>query len=175
MSSDNVFFETTDLFEVDGAQVARLKEIARHSPLRRARICLHRDHEDRVQQMLIVFHHEMYIPPHRQPRRFKSYQVLEGTLCVAFFDAKGGLSRRIVLEPAGGAATFLVRFSADEWHMVVPLSEFVVFLETAAGPFVRELTEYATWAPNWNDHAAMDRFIAEVVPPGLRRPYRETQ
>ena len=54
------------------------------SKLRKARFCLHKDHNDKVQEMVIGICNGVYVPPHRQKDKNKSYHILEGVLRVVF-------------------------------------------------------------------------------------------
>jgi cupin fold WbuC family metalloprotein len=138
-------------------QVAELRREAGASPRRRARICLHPGPDDPVQEMLIALLPGSFIPPHRQVGKEKSYLVVEGALTVAFFDGER-LDRAVRL---GGSRPFLTRFSASPWHTVLACAGPVVYLETIAGPFRAEGTDFAPWAPA-NDDPAGVAWLAEL-------------
>ena len=45
----------------------------------------------------------------------------------------------------------MYRLSNELWHMVIPLTEFVIFHETTNGPFIKEETDFSVWAPDGKD------------------------
>lgn len=126
--------------------VAELKRLALASPRRRARVCLHHSAAHPTQEMVIVFHRDSYMPPHRHPQgKSESYHLLEGSLRVFIFDDTGLVLGTLPLT-AGGAV--LYRLAAPLWHMPVPTSEWVVYHEVYTGPFVKTTdVEFPPWAP----------------------------
>ena len=156
-------FPSQDIVEIDQAQIEKLKVSAAESPLKRARICLHHSHDDKVQEMVIAFCRGTYNPPHRHQDKSESFHVIEGELVVVFFDDLGNVTRRIKLgRPESGDLTFLYRLSNTLWHTVVPLSEFVVIHETTSGPFVKSENEVAPWAPSESDRNGIDDFLRRI-------------
>jgi glucose-6-phosphate isomerase len=163
LSESNTFFADQEIVEINLTQLEDLKHAASHSPLKRARLCLHRTHDDQVQEMVIAFCRGTYNPPHRHQNKSESFHVIEGELLIIFFDDRGKVTRRIKLGPPNAESTFLYRLSSDLWHTVVPLSEFVIIHETTTGPFVRGATECAAWAPDDSDREQIDKFLAGVT------------
>lgn len=145
---------------VGPGEITFLKERAAASPRLRARICLHENVAAPVHEMVIVHHRSCYVRPHRHPRKPESLTVLEGEAVALFFDDAAAIAsaRRI----AAGAAT-ICRVPVNAWHGLVIESEWLVFYEVSAGPFVPGSSEFAPWAPAENDAAAA-AFLA-----GLRR------
>ncbi|PYS24702.1 MAG: cupin fold metalloprotein, WbuC family [Acidobacteria bacterium] len=159
-----ISFPDQDIIEIDEAQIEKLKISAAESPLKRARICLHHSHHDKVQEMVIAFCRGTYNPPHRHQNKSESFHVIEGNLVVVFFDDDGQVTQRIKLGPPGSAgAAFLYRLASTLWHTVVPLSEFVVIHETTSGPFLKSENEVADWAPNQSDQNGVDDFLRRIT------------
>ena len=144
-------FSDTDAPSVDDDTLAELRDIARNSPRGRARFCLHQNHEDPLQEMVIALHRSGYIPPHRQIGRAKSYLCLEGKLFVCFFDDAGSLVERLQLSAQGDNGPSIVRFPANRWHTVTALTEIAIYVEVVPGPYVPEETKFADWAPSETD------------------------
>ena len=82
---------TTPLATIGTEEISSLKHAAVIAERKRARICLHDNHEDPVQQMLIALRRESYVQPLRQNGKRKSYCVVEGAIVLAFFDDLGEL------------------------------------------------------------------------------------
>lgn len=158
-----VFFSNQEITEVGQEQLDRLKQAATQAPLKRARLCLHHNHSDKVQEMVIAFCQESYVRPHRHVNKSESFHVIEGDLAVVFFDNKGHVTRRIKMSPCGSGRTFLYRLSSSLWHTVMPLSEFVIIHETTTGPFVKGETEFASWGPEEADADGIRAFLARIA------------
>lgn len=157
------FFIREEIIEISQEQLDQLKQAAMQAPLKRARLCLHHDRSDKVQEMVIAFHKESYVRPHRHIDKSESFHVIEGKLAVVFFDASGQVTRRIKMGPFGNDHTFLYRLSSSLWHMVVPLSEFVIIHETTTGPFVEGEAEFPNWAPDDADADEIRAFLARIA------------
>jgi cupin fold WbuC family metalloprotein len=125
----------------------------------RARILLHRDRTDLLQQMVIALRDRAYIRPHLNDRGFKSWHALRGRLLLAVFEDDGRLKDSFELAPTEAAAA--VRLYDRAYHTLVPLSDVSVYIETCAGPFVG--TTYADWAPDENDLQAGAAWVDELL------------
>lgn len=146
---------------IDHYTIAALKEAALVAANYRSRICLHQSLDSKVQQMLIAFHAKSFIGPHRQVGREKSYVIMDGAATVAFFDEQGVLTEKVVLSDIKQSGPSLIHFTSSLWHIFVPQTEYVVYLETLEGPFNTELTEYAPWAPSYWDSNVIREFLKQ--------------
>ena len=144
-------------------QLLQIPQGSKVDPPRRARLCLHHDPRDKVQEMVIAFSRNPYVRPHRHVNKRESFHVIEGEMAVVFFDDSGRVTRHIRMGPLGSGHAFLYRSSSSLWHTVVPLSEFVIIHETTNGPFVREETEFATWGPDESDAGGIRALMARIA------------
>ena len=158
----SVFRQQDQIVVVDDQWVARVKENARNEPLRRARLNLHHDESDPVQEMLIAFCRDSLIAPHRHRAKSESLHAIEGRALIVFFDEQGRETRRLTIGPPGSGLPPLYRLASDTWHVVIPLDDMLVIHETSAGPFVRDEAPPPAWAPRTAE--ALRAFID-----GLRR------
>jgi len=129
-------FPRQDVIVLGEQELQKLKKAVHESPLRRARYCLHHSWNDQVQEMVIVLHRESVIPVHRHVGKSESFHLIDGEMEVIFFDDDARRTGSIKLGGAGSELPFLYRLSGDCWHTVRPLSEYVVYHETIAGPFI---------------------------------------
>lgn len=157
------FFNGQNIIEIKSNQFDMLKHAAMNAPLKRARFCLHHNPSDQVHEMIIAFCRESYIRPHRHFNKSESFHVIEGKLLVIIFNDNGHVTRRIEMGTINSGYTFLYRLSSSLWHMVVPLSEFVIIHETTAGPFIKEESDFAPWSPDENDIGGIKTFIKKVM------------
>lgn len=143
-----VFRNDKDIAEIGDDWIARLKRAAAESPLRRSRLCLHRNNEDHVQEMVIALCKDVLFRPHRHMKKSESFHIIEGELYVLIFDDNGRIIRTIHMGPPGSGRMFCYRLSMSAWHAILPQSEYVIFHETTDGPFrPLEASQFAPWAP----------------------------
>lgn len=126
--------------------ISQLKELADASPLKRARICLHKSADESIHEMLIVLARGVYIRPHRHINKTESFHLVEGRASAVFFDDAGNVTERLKLGRSLGH-TFIYRIEAPVFHTQVVHSKHLVFYEVTRGPWVPGETEYASWAP----------------------------
>lgn len=162
-AKSTTFFATGEVIEISHKDLTQLKRAAMQDPLRRARLCLHHDHSDKVQEMVIAFCRSSYVRPHRHVDKSESFHVIEGDLAVVFFDDSGHVTRQIKMSQYGNGQTFLYRLSTSLWHMALPLSEFVIIHETTPGPFIKDEREFATWAPDEADADGIKVFLTSLT------------
>ena len=167
-----VIYNTHDILEVTSEMLDELKRKALASPRKRSRLCLHHSNAHQTQEMLIVFHEDTYMAPHRHPKeKSESYHVVEGTMTVYFFDDEGKVIRSIEMGEAGSGKAFLYRIACTAWHMPVPTSEWLVYHETYSGPFEKDYdVEFPPWAPKEGDKKQVKRFLADVAASIGRKP-----
>ena len=140
-------FNKSDVCVVSPTLIAELKEKAQVAPRRRFRLCMHRSHQDLVQEMIIVFCQDSHIPIHRHVgNRSESFHVIEGDLTVLLYDNDGTLVQEVKLGQPGSGRASIYRVSSPLWHTVRLESEFVVLHETGTGPFDPQRQEEP---PNW--------------------------
>ncbi len=132
---------------VDGRSLVAAKEAAARAERGRARICLHQDPGDPVQDMVIVHTARSFDRPHRHLDKSISILVLEGALLIPLFNDEGQVVERIELSEMGGDKPFLTRLSGVEWYSCIPLTDPVVIFESMEGPFEKDGDFYPQWAP----------------------------
>jgi len=143
-----VFYNKDDIAQVGDDWIARLKQAASESPLRRSRLCLHRSNDDPVQEMILALCRDVLFRPHRHLRKSESFHIIEGELYVMVFNDAGQVVRTIHMGPPDSGRIFCYRLGTSAWHAILPRSDFVVFHETTAGPFTpHEPAQFAPWAP----------------------------
>lgn len=153
-----IIHNTLEVVEVGVEMISRLKDLASASPRKRARLCLHRSPTDATHEMLIAFHRDSFMPPHRHPaNKSESYHVVEGLMTVHLFDDAGTVVRSIQL--GTNAPSFLYRLSTNLWHMPTAVSEWLIYHEVYSGPFQKDRdVEFPSWAPAESDHVQVARF-----------------
>lgn len=157
------FFCAQPIIEIDQEQLDYLKRESIRDTIKRARFCLHQDHNDMVQEMVIAFARGSYVRPHRHVGKSESFHIIEGELEIVFFDDSGQISRQTKMSPNSSTRTFLCRLPGNLWHTVIPISEFVIIHETTNGPFLKEESEFPIWGPEENDSDGIREFLMRIT------------
>ena len=129
---------------------------------KRMRICVHRDEQEKHQEMFIVHTKETYVRPHRHMNKAESFEVLEGEVDVVLFDEKGQVTEVVRMSDYASGKPFYYRIASPVYHSLVVRSEHLLFKESTTGPFVRSESEFAPWSPEEKDGAAMKEFTAKL-------------
>ena len=129
---------------LDDGLVETLINEARSTKLLRARINFH--HQDsKVHEMIICLLCDTKVFVHRHHNKSESFHLIHGSLCVVLFkDASSQVLETIYLE--AGTSNCFYRLNTSIYHLVIPLSEYVIMHETTPGPFVPNETEIAEWS-----------------------------
>ena len=148
--SQGVFYSTTPIPVADANTVALLKDAAAQSKLKRARLCLHPSPDSLQHDMLIVSHRDTYVCPHKHLTRSESVLVIEGKAKTLVFEDDGRLRDVVSMAPFG-FGSFLYRMPVDVFHSLKIESEYLVFVESTKGPFLKDDCVNAPWAPDYHD------------------------
>jgi cupin fold WbuC family metalloprotein len=157
----SVFYNKEVVTEVGEAWYAKLKRHAYEADFKRARFCLHHDPEDRLHEMVIVFHRDTIIRPHRHTRKSESFHLIFGALDVILFDNDGRPTRAVRMGEFGSGRSQVYRLNGPVWHSVIVHSEYAAIHEVTDGPFRAEDGEYAPWAPT--EDRALRAFLARSL------------
>ncbi len=156
------FVHHDPIVEFNRDDLGWLREAARLDPLGRARVCLHRDPEDRIHEMVIVFCAGSYTRPHRHLAKSETFHVVEGELDIMFFDDSGEPAQVVHMGAWETGSAAVYRMADSRWHTVIPRSEIVILHEITNGPFRREDTIYPDWAPREDDQSAAPAYFERL-------------
>jgi cupin fold WbuC family metalloprotein len=162
MLSEEVLVAVGPIVDIGGDDIAELKRASLSTPRKRIRICTHPDTSDLLHEMLIVHAAGAYVRPHKHEGKSESMHVLEGEADVVFFDDAGGVRDVVPLGPYASPRRFYYRVDTPVFHTLLIHSDFLVFHEVTNGPFRREETVFAPWAPEEADAAACEKFLAAL-------------
>lgn len=148
----------SDVIIVTPHSISELKSLALKNSRKRIRQNLHCSMDDSVHEMIIVHTLDTYVRPHKHSTKSESFHIIEGDFTVLIFDDKGEVIKTIPMSANNANKPFCYRLAPGIWHSLVPETEFIVFHETTAGPFVPNSAEFAPWSPDENDAGALDYF-----------------
>ena len=161
--SEEVFVALDPIVRFGGEEIEFLKERARANPRQRARICAHRSNDDAIHEMLISLSAGSYIHPHRHLGKSESFHIVEGEVDVAIFDDAGRIVDVVELGAPGSGRSLYYRLSQSAFHTLLLRSDFLVIHEVTNGPFVREKTVLAPFAPPEDQLDAARAYMASVA------------
>ena len=163
-ATDNpeVLYAGEGVVTVDADTISALKEGALHTERRRIRLCTHPGVDDRLHEMLIIHERGTYVRPHKHLGKSESFHVIEGHADVVVFGEDGRVAQVIPVGEYGSGRMFYYRMAEPLFHTLLIHSDVLVFHETTNGPFRREDTVFAPWAPEERDTAGVASFLAEV-------------
>jgi cupin fold WbuC family metalloprotein len=134
--------------QIDTTVLDSLTEKAKEAPRKRAHFNLHPELNDPVQRLCIAMEPGTYVRPHRHsdPETWEVLMILRGSVAILFFDDKGNVLERTVLN-AGGQVT-AAEFPKNTWHAPMSLETGTVVFEVKQGPYKPiEERNLAPWAP----------------------------
>jgi cupin fold WbuC family metalloprotein len=160
-----VFYNTDDIAEVSPDWYERLKLNALGAKRKRSRLCLHRGDDDVLHEMIIVFHRDAVVRPHRHRGKTESYHIIFGELDIVLFDDDGRPTRIVSMGDLASGKTLVYRQSTPIWHSVIIRSEYAAIHEVTNGPFRVEENEFAPWSPEEDNQlrAYLDRSVEALL------------
>jgi len=161
--NEEVLYTSHPLMKATSRDIEILKAKASGNRRKRVRICAHSSINDPLHEMLIVHTKGAYVRPHKHLNKSESLHMIEGKLKIVVFDESGSIREVINMGRYSSGDAFFYRNSEEYFHTVIPLTEFVVFHETTNGPFRREDTLYAPWAPEESDHTAVRDYMEHLA------------
>lgn len=135
---------TSDFNTFDSKLREFLLSEAQSSQLRRARINFHSP-DAKVHEMIICLMHDTNIAVHRHFAKSESFHLMFGSLCIVLFEANSTNVLQKVFLDANSSNCFY-RLDSSLFHLVIPLTPYVIMHETTPGPFNSEDTEVAPWS-----------------------------
>jgi len=98
------------------------------------RICLHNTIDDNLHNMIIIDYKNNPNLPHFHISTSESHHIIEGKLGCFIFDQDGKIIRKYILSKDHN---ILDRLNNNECHLLLPISDYVIFHETNKGSFNR--------------------------------------
>ena len=157
----SVFYNPDVVIEVGKGWYEKLMRSAYEADMKRARLCLHHNPEDPLHEMVIVFHRDTLVRPHRHHGKSESFHVIFGELDVILYDDHGRPVQAVRLGCPGSGKSLMYRLSGPLWHSVVVHSEYAAIHEVTNGPFRPEESDFAPWAPT--DPLLLRQFLCKSL------------
>jgi len=157
-----VLYAEDPIVQIDRQDIAMLIARAEQNPRKRIRICTHKDTNDRLHEMLIVHGRDCYVRPHKHLAKSEAFHVIEGVVDVVLLDEAGKVVEVIQMGDYASGKKFYYRLADPLYHTLLIRSDWVIFHEITNGPFKREDTIFAPWAPEEKDTTAVEGFMVTL-------------
>jgi cupin fold WbuC family metalloprotein len=129
-----------------------------NSPTRRARICMHPETSDRMQEMFIAFDGATYVRPSYHRNKDESFHMIEGFGKYVFFDNEGNQVGDVRLGPYESDLPFYCRIPGNLSHSLIVFSQYAVAHEVGTGPFEKSETYFPYWSPDYQTDMEKDAY-----------------
>ena len=155
------YFYTGDIVAVNRRIISQLIEESKRNDHCDIRLCLHKNTREKMHQMIILKTRGNYYRPHRHPDKVESYHMIEGKMALFIFDSGEDIAECRILSSDDN---FLYQVGKNRWHVSIPLSEYVVYIESTTGPFNGAGdTDFAPWAPDGADPEEAMRYFETLL------------
>ena len=128
----------------------------------RARLCTHKQEDDRLHEMFISFVGGNYVRPAKHVGKDELLHLIDGWGEYYFFDENGEVIEVIPLGDYASDRQFYCRIPAMRSHAIVIQSNRLVFHEATLGPFDRGDTIRLPWSPAEDDASAITRWLSRL-------------
>lgn len=154
-AKDKIVHLSADAFDFLGTAIHK-------SPRKRSRICTHRNVNERLHEMFVIYNNETYVRPNKHLGKDESVYVLKGRADFLFFDDHGEVTQVVRMGESGSGLAYYCRVPADVWHTILIRSPEIVLFEATPGPFNPAETVYADWAPAESELDAVARYVEKL-------------
>ena len=130
--------------------------------LDRVRICNHMDPSENLHEMLMLFSNKTFVRPSMHIDKEESLFIIEGSGRYVFFDELGNVTDVVKLSSALGPDKCYCRIPKNFYHMLIVDTDLMLVKETTSGPFSRDDTLFAEWAPDVKTSDNASEFMQQV-------------
>ena len=163
-TNEEVLISELPIISLTMAEILELKDIADSNARHRARVNAHQNISVPLHEMLIVHKRGFYCQPHKHLAKSESFHIIEGRMKVILFDDDGAILQSITMGNTAPDETIFYRLSKPIYHMVILESDFAIYHEVTTGPFSKEDSLFAPWAPSEDQDAkTQQKFVSEVL------------
>lgn len=148
-------------------EIQFLKDNVYKTQRKRVRVCMHKDIQEKLHEMHVCYVKETYVRPNKHVKKDESLHIIHGAADFIFFDDQGNVTDVVPLGDYASGRNFYCRIPESVYHTLIIRSDIIVIHESTPGPFRREDTIFASWAPEEATAAAIEYMndLAERIEP----------
>jgi len=128
-NSLSFFYKTSNPIITDDI-MKELKRIAFETK-QNIRLNLHKSPYSPIHNMVIFHWKNTYVRPHKHISKSETCHLIEGEQLFITFDDNIGIKNKFYMDKQN----FFFKTDINQYHMNIPLSEYVIFHEIKTGPF----------------------------------------
>jgi cupin fold WbuC family metalloprotein len=151
------------MIKIDQRLIGELAEKTRNSNRKRINQNFHKVPGDPLQRLLNVMQPGTYLQPHKHenPDKREVFIALKGKFLALEFDAEGGITDFMILDPCIG--NYAAEVAERMYHSIICLEPDSVIYELKDGPYdPTDDKHFATWAPKEGD-AGCQEYINKIL------------
>ena len=159
--NDEVLYPKESIITVGALDLDTLKQMAKLNPRHRIRLCAHQTAKDEIHEMIIYHSKGTYVQPHMHIGKDESFHLICGEIDCVIFDNQSNVKKAIPMGNFSSGKTFFYRIPANTYHTQI-FKKDTFFHEVTKGPFNRNETVTATWAPCEKETAMVKSYLNEI-------------
>lgn len=160
--TEEAYVVDAPIAHIGPAEVQFLKDHVHKTQRKRVRICTHKNIEEKLHEMFVCYIKETYVRPNKHLKKDESLHIIHGAADFVFFDDRGEVIEVVPLGDYASGRNFYCRVPESVYHTFVIRSDIIVIHEATPGPFRREDTVYASWAPEEADIPAVKQYLDQL-------------
>lgn len=145
--AEEVYVIDAPVSHFGAAGIQFLKDHVYKTQRKRVRVCMHKSIQDYLHEMFVCYVKETYVRPNKHIKKDESLHIIHGAADFIFFDEVGNVTDVVPLGDYRSGRNFYCRIPESVYHTFVIKSDIIVIHESTPGPFRREDTLFAPWAP----------------------------
>lgn len=156
------YLPTQKIIAFDKKLFSYLKKKVDKTKSKKFRICLHKNENSKLHEMIIIHKNKTYVRPHKHINKSESMEVLKGSATLIFFNQYGKITKTLKLGAANSGKTFFYKIKKNIMHTFLFHSKYFIFKETTSGPFVRSNTVFPDWSPENKNIIEAKKFMSNL-------------
>lgn len=140
------FHVTEPVVTVGKAEISQLKNEIEWTPRTRIRLCAHKNANDLIHEMFVLYTNKTYIQPNKHIAKDETFHILEGEASFITYNDSGDVQDIVELGDYQSGKAFYFRVPEGMYHSVIMHSDYLVIHEATPGPYDRSATVWASWA-----------------------------
>jgi len=127
------YFSDSEPAIINKSLIKKLKSISVKNNNSNARFCLHQNPESSLHSMIILEYKDKKCrKPHKHDEKEEILHILEGQMIALMLNDRGKILKKTLLTPE---ENFLYSNPKGKYHIWLPLTDYVIYVETKRGPF----------------------------------------
>ena len=113
----------------------------------KSRFCFHKSKSSQIHEMVIYHKKNYFVRPHKHIKKTESLHVIKGEADIIFFKNNGDILDIIKMGDYLSNKIYYYKMNIQIYHTLIIKSAYLIFHEVTTGPFKKNQTVFAPWAP----------------------------